>query len=492
MDQENQNRMENNNTAYVPGVQSGYDNAASAVPPGKRMDAIPRNLLRNLRGGVKIAMLRRAAADDFRAAAQDLALLAIVDFYLNLMVSFLIVGPDGQFNYSAFPSFFFHLPLMLFCGLVAGRLLGRPELVTLLPAALISLSIPIELCHAALEGMSHLHRLEWLDRYLDAHRYYRFFWWWTAAAVFFLIRLAQVKLSRRIAMIFLFLVLIVFPLTLYPRGDLWVGGEEQGESGELRLTEEVLDAQPRLLDKQLAGLLPGRAEGPQLYFVGFAGDASQDVFMRELTAVERLMSERFGAAGRTVTLVNNPRTATSLPFATATNLDRALEKVGRVMNRDEDVLFLFLTSHGSPEHVLAVDNGPLELDGLTPEMVRTMLKKSGVTWKVLVVSACYAGGFVEPLKDDHTLIITAADATHESFGCSYGEKFTWFGKAYFDEALRGSYSFTAAFARARETIRKWETEQGETPSNPQIWIGKSMERKLVQLENRLAAGNGSK
>jgi hypothetical protein len=270
-----------------------------------------------------------------------------------------------------------------------------------------------------------------------------------------------------------------------------VGGEEKSESGELRLSEEVLAAQSRLLDKQLAGLLPGGKSGPELYFVGFAGDATQDVFMRELTAVERLMSERFGAAGRTVTLVNNPRTGTSLPFATATNLDRALEKVGRVMNRDEDVLFLFLTSHGTPEHVLAVDNGPLELDGLTPEMVRRMLKNSGVTWKVLVVSACYAGGFVEPLKDDHTLIITAADATHESFGCSSGEKFTWFGKAYFDEALRASNSFTAAFTQARETIRKWEVEQGEIPSNPQIWVGKRMERKLVQLENRLAAGKGT-
>jgi hypothetical protein len=110
---------------------------------------------------------------------------------------------------------------------------------------------------------------------------------------------------------------------------------------------------------------------------------------------------------------------------------------------------------------------------------------------VLVVSACYSGGFVEPLKDDHTLIITAADATHESFGCSSGEKFTWFGKAYFNEALRGSYSFTTAFASARETIRKWEAEQGETPSNPQIWFGKKMEQKLVQLEKRLAAGGGT-
>jgi len=353
--------------------------------------------------------------------------------------------------------------------------------------ALIALSIPLELCHGALEGMTRLPRLGWLVDYLDAVHYYRFFWWWTAAAAFFLVRLAPAARLRRGAVLLSFLALLVTPLWFFPRGDLWVSAAGNSESGELHLTDEVLSAQGRLLDEQLAGLLPGQKGVDNLYFVGFAGDASQDVFTRELTAVTRLLAERFGTAGRTVTLANNPRTATTLPFATAANLGLALDQVGRAMNRDEDVLFLFLTSHGSPEQVLAVDNPPLELDGLTPEMVRRMLKRSGITWKVIVVSACYAGGFIDPLKDDHTLIVTAADASHESFGCSYGEGFTWFGRAYFDEALRHSRSFTAAFAKARETIRQWEEQQGETPSNPQIWVGKAMEQKLGRLESRLAA-----
>ncbi len=59
-----------------------------------------------------------------------------------------------------------------------------------------------------------------------------------------------------------------------------------------------------------------------------------------------------------------------------------------------------------------------------------------------MVSACYAGGFIEPLKDDRTLVITAADAHHTSFGCGAESDFTYFGKAYFDQALRATYSFT--------------------------------------------------
>lgn len=493
MEKENLYRTSTVNTDAVLGTQPDHPEAAGkeakiTPPPLDGRDTPLLNLARHLCVGVKIALFRRVAAEDFRESGGGLALLAFTDLVINLAVSFLLVGDGGVFNYSALPSFFFHIPLMLLLGLMAGRLLMRPELVTQTPVALISLSFPIELCHGVLEGVSRLNQMRWLEGYLDAPHYYRFFWWWTAAALLFLIRLAPVKLSRRISLSLLFLTILMAPLCFFTRGDLWVNDEGNNESGELRLTDEVLSAQSRLLDEQLARLLPGGKRGPKLYFVGFAGDATQDVFMRELMAVERLFRERFGAAGRTVTLVNNPRTATALPFATATNLDRAIGRVGEVMNRDEDVLFLFLTSHGTPEQVLAVENGPLELDGLTPEMVRRMLIKSGITWKVLVVSACYAGGFIEPLKDDHTLIVTAADATHESFGCSFGEEFTWFGKAYFDVALRRSYSFTVAFTKALETIRKWESARGETPSNPQIWVGKAMERKLVQLETRLANG----
>ncbi len=459
---------------------------ASPAEPDEAEPSLARGLARNLGRGVTLALFRRVPPAGFAHKPADLALLAGSDLGLNLVLSFLLVGAAGSFGTSAIPAFFFHLPLMLFCGLLAGKVLRRPSLTTLLPTALISLSIPLEVLHGALEGIANLPRLQWLGDWLEAPHYYRFFGWWLAGAVFFLLRLTPVRLSRRLASIGLFLLLVALPLWYFPRGDLWVGEGTRGAE-ELHLTEEVLDAQPRLLDEQLASLLPGRSGMPHLYFVGFAGDGGQDVFMREVTAVARLFTTRFGTAGRTVTLINSPQTATSQPFATATNLARTLDRIGSVMNRDNDVLFLDLTSHGSADQTLAVDNGPLELDELTPEMLRRMLDRSGIKWRAIVVSACYAGGFIPPLQDDHTLIVTAADATHESFGCENGKDFTWFGKAYCDEALRHTYSFMTAFERARETISKREKEEGETPSNPQIWVGEAMRRQLPLLEKQLAA-----
>jgi hypothetical protein len=457
-------------------------------------DAVQGNLLRqlwrNLSGGMRMALLLRVEPDRLCATPAALALLALTDLALNLAVCFFLVGRSGGLSYSAIPSFYFHLPLLLFFGYLAGRIHSRPSLVTVVPVALVSLSIPIELFHGLLERLSLLRHLEWLGPYLEAPHYYRFFWWWAVAGLLFLARLKPAAAPRRLAVELLFLVLLVAPLWYFPRADLWVSASEEGESGELHLTEQVLAAQARLLDGQLAGLLPGRKKVPDLYFVGFAGDATQNVFLKEVTAAGRLFTERFGTFGRTVILANNPQTAATLPFASATNLERALTRVGQLMNRDEDVLFLYLTSHGSREHELAVDNLPLELSDLRPEKLQQILKKSGITWKVVVVSACFAGGFIEPLKDDHTLIITAADASHESFGCGFGEDFTWFGEAFLGDALRQTYSFTTAFEKARETIRKWEEEQGETPSNPQIWVGKAIGKKLPQLEKRLAERNG--
>ncbi|WP_324080344.1 C13 family peptidase [Geomonas sp.] len=455
------------------------------LPPAKKGQLI-RQLFLNLHSGLRASLFLRVGADRWFRSTADLAVVALADFLLNLAVSFLLLGKRGVFSVSAVETFFFHLPLFLLLGFLVGKWLSRPELTTFVPVALISLSIPIELTHAALEASSQVSRLSWLIDYLEAPHYYRFFWWWAVTALLFLVRSARsFPTRRRMVLPLLFLLLVVPALWYFPRPDLWVSSGEGAESGELHVTEEVLGAQARLLDGQLAGLRHGVQGETDLYFVGFAGDATQDVFLKELSATERLFSTRFGAYGRTVMLVNNPKTGSTLPFATNSNLARALARVGQVMNRDEDILFLYLTSHGSKEHELSVNNQPLELKGLTPDGLKRIVQGSGIKWKVVVVSACYSGGFLAPLKDENTVVITAADANHESFGCGNGENFTWFGSAYVDDALRHTYSFTKAFKEARKLIRTWEREQGETESNPQMWVGKAIAPKLAALSKRL-------
>jgi hypothetical protein len=150
------------------------------------------------------------------------------------------------------------------------------------------------------------------------------------------------------------------------------------------------------------------------------------------------------------------------------------------MHPDDDVLVLFLTSHGSRDG-LEVENGSLPLSQLAPTDLRQALDDSEIRWRIVVVSACYAGVFLEELKSDTTAIITAADATHTSFGCEDDRDLTWFGEAFLKDSLPGSSSLEEAFHKAAALLARREDAEHEVHSNPQIYVGALMRRKLAEL-----------
>jgi len=118
-------------------------------------------------------------------------------------------------------------------------------------------------------------------------------------------------------------------------------------------------------------------------------------------------------------------------------------------------------------------------------MLRAWLDAAGIRFRVLVISACYSGGFVGPLRGTDTLVMTASDAEHTSFGCGSESDFTYFGKAVFDEQLRLTHSFENAFHAALPILRQREAAAGERFSNPQIEVGAGVRAPLARLEQRL-------
>ena len=101
------------------------------------------------------------------------------------------------------------------------------------------------------------------------------------------------------------------------------------------------------------------------------------------------------------------------------------------MNPEEDILALFVTSHGSAQGVALSLGGShrnvLDEQTLSPTELREALDASGILWRVLIISACQSGVFVTPLQNDNTLIVTAASTDRLSFGCGNGVEFTEFG-----------------------------------------------------------------
>ena len=130
-----------------------------------------------------------------------------------------------------------------------------------------------------------------------------------------------------------------------------------------------------------------------------------------------------------------------------------------------DVLFVLLTSHGAPDGI--ADKGGGRVGLLPPDEVGRLLAASPFRYKVLIVSACFAGIYTD-LAGPDTLVMTAADATHTSFGCQPEASWTYFGDALFNQALRGGAPLADAFVEARAIIKAREDAQGFAPSNPQI------------------------
>jgi len=261
----------------------------------------------------------------------------------------------------------------------------------------------------------------------------------------------------------------------------------QPERPQLALTQETFEAQQAAWQRAVAGLAPRPAGESHVYGLVFAPYAAEDVFLRESAMVTSLLEERFDAKGRVLRLVNHATTADQLPWATPLNLRRAVEALASHMDRERDVLVLYMTSHGARDFKLAAAHWPLTVPWLTPPEVREALDAAGIRHRVIAISACFSGGWIEPLATEDSLVMTAADAEHTSYGCGRLSELTFFGRAVFDEELRKSHSFETAFSAAVPVIRQREIEAGKEDgfSNPQIRVGEGIRPVLDRLARRL-------
>jgi len=249
--------------------------------------------------------------------------------------------------------------------------------------------------------------------------------------------------------------------------------------------EKVFYTQDAILKKLYSKIKPSNKNKPDMYFLGFASYGSQDVFMKEALYAKKLFDSKLETVGRSVTLINNKDTVDRIPLASVTNLKIVLGYLSKVMDTENDILFLYVTSHGSKDHELSVSMRGFSLNNLPAEKMADIINSSGIKWKVIVISSCYSGGFISKLKDKNTLIMTASKSDHVSFGCSDEADFTYFGRALFEKSIPETDSFVAAFKQASTWVSKWEDNDDYDHSSPQIWTHKNIENQLQLWRNTL-------
>jgi hypothetical protein len=442
------------------------------------------NFLGVLKAGLRLALLRQPRVDALRLGPGLFWLLILLcELPLSLLLDYFNVEAPRRFSRWGLESLVAYDLLTVFVAFLLARLARRAELLWPLAALLAAAGLytdniaDLAQHHLAPLLADRYPRLPWLVYWL--------YLLWVFLLVPRLLRALQaMRLRRALFGAAAAVACFVAAAWLMPPVPLWYHDYSAERAGKDKapplVAEEVFGRQDELLERALAGIAPSRPGRPSLYFVAYAPDGEQDVFMKEARYGTRLFQTRFGAAQRSLALVNNRQTVDELPLATAANLRHALDAIGRKMDPRQDILFLYLTSHGSRDARLAVELEGLSFSDFNAPRLAQMLKDSGIRWKVVVVSACYSGSFLDSLRDDHTLVLTAARADRTSFGCADDADFTYFGRAYLQQALNHTTSFTEAFAEARRLVEQWENRDHEVHSEPQMAAGALIGARLEQ------------
>ncbi len=242
-------------------------------------------------------------------------------------------------------------------------------------------------------------------------------------------------------------------------------------------------ADHRRINAAVRSLKPQRKGVVDAYVIVVALDADP-VFNRAAREVGRVLSRRFGSDGRTIVLAADEGRSKAGAPGSINHLALALAATAEVMDRKEDVLVLYSTSHGHPVGGLVYKDAARGIGGVPPAKLAELIAAPGFRNRLLIIQACYSGQFVAPLSTDRTIVATASSADRPSFGCSAGNDWTLYGHALVNLAMREPQRLEAQFGRAAELVAEAEQRAGLPPSNPQLSIGAATAGWLKALEAR--------
>src|SRR5690606_12441276 len=373
----------------------------------------------NQTAGMWLFLGSRRSLQIVRPSILQLIFWGILGGSANSLFSWLSSGEVGEFNPQGLISYALWPFIALIVGIFLSQRINNPRL-TLVPALLwLVLDTHIALLQSLIQYLGYIDVLPYIFYdYLPMIFMVLFVWQSLAVVWVFSRELKWPWWERALIVAATLFTLVVWQMSVKSQ-PIW-----KVEETPPTFAEDAFYAQSRVLNKSLEDVQYGEFAQSHWYFLGVAGAGYQDVFKSEVERIKEQFDTRFGTFGRSIMLVNNPETRTKTPIASRTSMEMALRRIGQQMNRESDVLFLYMTSHGLPNQ-FEMENAPIDLNDVDPKWLKDTLDKSGIRWRVIVISACYSGSFVPALQDDNTLIITASAADRASFGCSNEADYTY-------------------------------------------------------------------
>lgn len=268
----------------------------------------------------------------------------------------------------------------------------------------------------------------------------------------------------------------------WQNGEFVDGEDVSPEQPSAAPFETILAEDQQRLARQIESLAPERPGEMDAYFLAVGGDGTEAVFRRDIQVARAGLQAKFDIENRAIMLLND-REYETFPLATRPSIAKALVALDEQMNPEEDLLVIHLVSHGGSNGQLLLRQPGIDLPDLAPEDFAQMLAPLQARRKLLVVSACYSGHWINQLKDSDTLIMTSARDDRTSFGCGDDSEMTWFTKAVYQSVGLSLTDPDAMFEQVDKQIRTWEKDiemEEEDWSYPQSHLGAGLRQWLGQ------------
>jgi len=144
----------------------------------------------------------------------------------------------------------------------------------------------------------------------------------------------------------------------------------------------------------------------------------------------------------------------------------------------DDIVFVHISTHGS-SHWLASQFGrgpPRMITGA--QLARQFAPLDRQASVIIIISACYSGSLIPSLQAPRRIIITAARADRNSFGCSPSRRHTYFGEAELHAFAESGHSLQQ-IEDLRDTVASMERQKRLTSSEPQVSVGSDVSKLYV-------------
>ncbi len=245
---------------------------------------------------------------------------------------------------------------------------------------------------------------------------------------------------------------------------------------------DARNASDVLLERQLAAVESGLEKLPKgeraLVYLGSAQHSQSLAFQRDVLLLEKRLKSIHPKL-QSIILSNQESSTLTYPFATLETLGEAFKRISKWSQTYPLTLVVLVSTHGNVD-VLSTNIANTYFSPVRSRNLRAWLNELGDTPSTVILSACYSGSFLPIISEPHRIVLTAAAATRNSFGCAYGSENTYFISALFGEDFDPGKTWKANFDTALSTIEKREQAlHVALPSNPQRFIPESFENKSI-------------